>query len=127
MTNQNKFKLHEIEVTQISDVDFVLNRAKENRKTAKTSMNEKSSRSHSIFQLKITGLKADGKTELNGALNLIDLAGSEKMSSSNGDIERQKEATAINKSLSSLGDVISAIIRGDSYIPFRNSKLTLML
>jgi kinesin family member C1 len=51
-------------------------------------MNEKSSRSHSIFQLKITGLKADGKTELNGALNLIDLAGSEKMSSSNGDIER---------------------------------------
>jgi kinesin family protein C1 len=66
----------------------ILNRAKENRKTAKTSMNEKSSRSHSIFQLKITGLKADGKTELNGALNLIDLAGSEKMSSSNGDIER---------------------------------------
>ena len=66
----------------------MLNRAKENRKTAKTSMNEKSSRSHSIFQLKITGLKADGKTELNGALNLIDLAGSEKMSSSNGDIER---------------------------------------
>lgn len=49
MTNQNKFKLHEIEVTQISDVEFVLNRAKENRKTAKTAMNEKSSRSHSIF------------------------------------------------------------------------------
>jgi kinesin family member C1 len=127
MTNQNKFKLHEIEVTQFSDVDFVLNRAKENRKTAKTAMNEKSSRSHSIFQLKITGLKADGKTELNGALNLIDLAGSEKMSSSSGDLERQKEATAINKSLSSLGDVIAAIIRGDSYIPFRNSKLTHML
>ena len=90
-------------------------------------MNEKSSRSHSIFQLKITGLKSDGKTELNGALILIDLAGSEKMSSSSGDLERQKEATAINKSLSSLGDVISAIIRGDSYIPFRNSKLTHML
>ena len=86
-------------------------------------MNEHSSRSHCIFQFKIW----DSKEKECGALNLIDLAGSERANSTGAVGARLQEAKAINKSLSSLSGCINAISAKESHVPFRNSKLTFLL
>ena len=105
------------------DVEILLNDANKNRSVASTRLNTHSSRSHCIYQLKIMG--PDKKVR--GALNLIDLAGSENIKDSLVTGLAQKEAIAINKHLSCLGDCISAIQKEAKNIPFRNSKLTLIL
>lgn len=80
-----------------------------NRTTAATNMNERSSRSHAIFQICIEMASVEKKTVKIGKLNLIDLAGSERQSKSGAVGDRLKEASKINKSLSALGIIIKSL------------------
>lgn len=110
----------------------MLQRANYNRATGATNMNERSSRSHSVFTLRISGFNRSAKEACTGVLNLVDLAGSERLTQSGATGERLKETQAINKSLSSLGDVIHALnnnskTENNAHVPYRNSKLTYLL
>lgn len=83
----------------------VVARAAAVRSTDATAMNATSSRSHSVFMLQIVGAHEATGTMLTGSLNLVDLAGCERLARSQAEGQRQKEACAINKSLSCLGDI----------------------
>ena len=91
-----------------------MRRAAAARAVEATQMNAQSSRSHTLFLLYITGEHAASGQRLHGCLNLVDLAGSERTARSGAEGMRMKEACAINKSLSSLGDVFMAIGQGAS-------------
>ncbi|GBF90584.1 ATP binding microtubule motor protein [Raphidocelis subcapitata] len=95
------------------------------RRTASTALNAASSRSHALLSVKVRALQ-DG-APVTTLMHLVDLAGSERIDKSEVTGEQLKEAQAINKSLSALGDVISALQRRTPHVPFRNSKLTQVL
>ncbi|KAK5576737.1 hypothetical protein RB653_007881 [Dictyostelium firmibasis] len=116
-----------VPVTNPKQVYELLALANKTRSVAKTLCNERSSRSHTVFQLKLTGFNQQSSERTQGLLNLIDLAGSERVSRSGVEGKQLKETQAINKSLSSLGDVISALANKEQHIPYRNSKLTFLL
>ncbi|KAL4458515.1 hypothetical protein ABPG75_013380 [Micractinium tetrahymenae] len=104
------------------------------RRTAATAANEQSSRSHLIIALALTCtrrcLAAGGAVEdrqTTSRLHLADLAGSETADQSGQDAARKQEAAAINLSLSALKRVVPALARGDAHVPYRDSKLTLLL
>ena len=119
--------LTKVPVEDEGTVHALLARAARRRAVASTAMNEVSSRSHSVFTLYIKGTHPVKGVALSGTLNLVDLAGSERLDRSKAEGDRKKEAAAINKSLSCLADVFTALASKAKHVPFRNSKLTHLL
>jgi len=130
--------LSAIPVATAEEVMGVVDAGLARRQTYQTLMNEHSSRSHTIVTITVVaeGKGGDGES-VTGKLNLVDLAGCERLKRSGaGDqssgVEdsglRAKEAVVINKSLSTLGNVVMALAKGDApYVPYRDSKLTRLL
>jgi kinesin family protein C1 len=117
------------ETEGLSQLQSLMAVAARARSVAKTKMNAQSSRSHSVFMLHLNGYNGDTGAQVSGALNLCDLAGSERLDRSGAanDAQRLRETQAINKSLSCLGDVFTALAQGSGHVPYRNSKLTYLL
>ncbi|XP_051999046.1 kinesin heavy chain [Xyrauchen texanus] len=115
-------------VSSPEDVMDVIDDGKSNRHVAVTNMNEHSSRSHSIFLINIKQENVETEKKLCGKLYLVDLAGSEKVSKTGAEGSVLDEAKNINKSLSALGNVISALAEGTkTHVPYRDSKMTRIL
>eukprot|EP00796_Vickermania_ingenoplastis_P004136 gene4136-2978_t len=119
--------LTEVPVANASQITEIMAKAQSNRSQGKTNMNEHSSRSHMILYIIVRTTNTQTGLQSYGKLSLIDLAGSERLDKSGAVGQQQKEAVAINKSLSSLGDVISGLSQSSKHIPFRNSVLTFLL
>lgn len=122
--------LEEASVTNIKDVIELLKRGSNKRRIASTNMNDKSSRSHSIFSITLHTKEAtpDGEELVKvGKLNLVDLAGSENIGRSGAKNQRAVEAGMINQSLLTLGRVINSLVERAAHVPYRESKLTRLL
>ena len=117
------------------DLYALLRRGGGTRTTSATYMNDVSSRSHAVFQITVEQMTTDIELKDNkaqikvGKLNLVDLAGSERIRITGTRGQQLEESKKINKSLSSLGNVINALTdkKGKNYIPYRDSKLTRLL
>ncbi|XP_038896898.1 kinesin-like protein KIN-14F [Benincasa hispida] len=116
-----------VPVTCTRDVLSLMKIGQKNRAIGATALNERSSRSHSVLTIHVLGRDFVSGSVLRGCLHLVDLAGSERVDKSEAVGDRLKEAQHINKSLSALGDVISALAQKSAHIPYRNSKLTQLL
>lgn len=119
--------LRRVPVASEDEVLQLLQTAAANRSVARTALNDHSSRSHSIFQLRIDGTNAARELRCSSVLSLVDLAGSERLDKSQSQGKRLRETQSINTSLSSLGLVIMALAKKEPHIPYRNSKLTYLL
>lgn len=123
--------LSEEYVGAASDVLELLATGEKMRSTASTGMNEQSSRSHSVFILRVESKPTGpgGAPQRQAVLNLIDLAGSERVGKTGAKGTTLEEAKKINQSLSALGNVINALSEGGSqqHIPYRDSQLTRLL
>ncbi|KAG7487600.1 hypothetical protein MATL_G00025150 [Megalops atlanticus] len=125
-------------VSSYADIQGWLELGNKQRATAATGMNDKSSRSHSVFTLVMTQTKTEFVEEeehdhtITSRINLVDLAGSERCSSAQTSGDRLREGASINKSLLTLGKVISALSeqcqsRKKVFTPYRESVLTWLL
>ncbi|CAG9317839.1 unnamed protein product [Blepharisma stoltei] len=120
--------LTEVYVSSGEEVYELLEYGNSNRVVGFTRMNERSSRSHSIFTLTVSQTNTVDLSQKSGKLHLIDLAGSEKVSKTGAEGTRLEEAKKINKSLTALGLVINSLSKGaKGHIPYRDSKLTWIL
>ncbi|KAL2345692.1 hypothetical protein Fmac_006977 [Flemingia macrophylla] len=119
--------LVEARVYGTEDVWEKLNSGNRVRSVGSTSANELSSRSHCLLRVTVLGENLIDGQKTRSHLWLVDLAGSERVGKTEAEGERLKESQFINKSLSALGDVISALASKSAHIPYRNSKLTHIL
>lgn len=118
----------EVYVSSEEEVMNVMRAGANNRHIAETKMNQRSSRSHSIFIVTVAQKNLRDLSNTTGRLYLVDLAGSEKVSKTGAQGAQLEEAKQINKSLSALGNVINALTDGkSSHVPYRDSKLTRVL
>ncbi|XP_059923195.1 kinesin-like protein KIF1A isoform X9 [Gadus macrocephalus] len=136
--------LSKLAVTSYNDIQDLMDSGNKARTVAATNMNESSSRSHAVFNIIFTQKRRDADTdntsEKVSKISLVDLAGSERADSTGAKGTRLKEGANINKSLTTLGKVISALAEVDSgpnknkkkkkvenHIPYRDSVLTWLL
>ena len=117
-------------VKEIEDSDDLINAwagGEQLRNVTSTNMNDRSSRSHSVLSVIVeTKSKTTGATT-RAKLSLIDLAGSERVKKSGVHGVGMQEAQSINKSLTCLSDVISALSNESKFVPYRNNKLTQLM
>ncbi|CAM8989251.1 unnamed protein product [Rhodiola kirilowii] len=114
-------------ISTIEELKSIIQRGSERRHTSGTQMNDESSRSHLVLSIVIESTNLQTQTVSRGKLSFVDLAGSERVKKSGSSGGQLKEAQSINKSLSALGDVISALASGGQHIPYRNHKLTMLM
>jgi len=124
--------LTEIVAEEADKLEQMLSQGNKSRAVSSTLMNSTSSRSHSIFTIKVHQKDTeDASRNVFAKLNLVDLAGSERQKGTGATGQTLKEGANINKSLSALGNVINALVESASgkkvFIPYRNSKLTRVL
>ncbi|OMO62522.1 hypothetical protein CCACVL1_22775 [Corchorus capsularis] len=119
--------LVEARVQSTEEVWELLKSGSRVRSVGATNANESSSRSHCLLRVTVRGNNLINGQKTRSHLWMVDLAGSERVGKIEVEGERLKESQFINKSLSALGDVISALASKTSHIPYRNSKLTHML
>ncbi|XP_020585222.1 kinesin-like protein KIN-14E [Phalaenopsis equestris] len=117
----------EAKVENITDIWKVLQAGKNARAVGSNNVNEHSSRSHCMLCIMVRAMNLMNGECTRSKLWLVDLAGSERLAKTDAQGERLKEAQNINRSLSALGDVISALASKSSHVPYRNSKLTHLL
>jgi kinesin family protein C2/C3 len=119
--------LTEEDVQSADSINEIMTRASSNRTEGATNMNAHSSRSHMVVYIVITTRNKQTNAESYGKLSLVDLAGSERLDKSGAEGQAAKEAVAINKSLTALGDTIAALSQSAKHVPYRNSTLTHLL
>ncbi|WVZ10616.1 hypothetical protein V8G54_015146 [Vigna mungo] len=116
-----------VSISNVEELNSIIQRGSEQRHTSGTRMNDESSRSHLILSIVIESTNLQSQSTARGKLSFVDLAGSERVKKSGSAGNQLKEAQSINKSLSALGDVISALSSGGQHIPYRNHKLTMLM
>lgn len=129
--------LSQLAVSSFKDIEVLMNEGNKSRTIASTNMNSESSRSHAVFCVKLSQNIVDEKCGISGEkvsrLSLVDLAGSEKASKTGSEGDRLKEGCNINRSLLTLGIVISTLADNSQnkskqkHIPYRDSVLTWLL
>ncbi|KAL8610796.1 hypothetical protein ACOMHN_016779 [Nucella lapillus] len=115
------------EATNSKELFALFEEGSKNRHVACTKMNAESSRSHLVIGIVLESTNRATGNVLKGKLSLVDLAGSERVGKTGATADQLKEAMSINKSLSALGDVISALSSEQQFIPYRNNKLTMLM
>jgi hypothetical protein len=116
-----------IEVTSAHQLMTAIEEGQKRRHVSSTQMNRESSRSHLIITVCIETTNLQTQSVARGKLSFVDLAGSERVKKSGSAGEQLKEAQAINKSLSALGNVISALATEQGHVPYRDHKLTMLM
>ncbi|KAK7346176.1 hypothetical protein VNO80_20691 [Phaseolus coccineus] len=114
-------------ISTIEELYNIIQRGSERRHISGTQMNDESSRSHLILSIVIESTNLQSQSVARGKLSFVDLAGSERVKKSGSTGSQLKEAQSINKSLSALADVISALSSGGQHTPYRNHKLTMLM